>query len=137
MYLYFRICMEKFPWMMRWPISSSRRTGWCETDQGEKTTDTCRGSLRIPGSRPGIMWTCIVRMTWIMSMVNEGEGIHHVCGQFEHEIDCVHLVRMKRKEKKGGNIVSYSNTKKVFIMTWKALDTYRPRRGRRRTTSVS
>ncbi len=56
--------------------------------------------VRIPVSRPGIMWTCIVRVTGIMSMVSEGEGIQYACGQFEHAIDSVHLARVKRKEKK-------------------------------------
>ena len=46
------------------------------------------------------MWTCIVRVTGIMSMVSEGEGIQYACGQFEHAIDSVHLARVKRKEKK-------------------------------------
>jgi hypothetical protein len=48
------------------------------------------------------MWTCIVRVTGIMSMVSEGEGIQHACGQFEHAIDSVNLARVKRKEKKRG-----------------------------------
>jgi hypothetical protein len=58
--------------------------------------------VRVPGSRPGIMWTCIVRVTGIMSMMSEGEGIQHACGQFEHAIDSVNLARVKRKEKKRG-----------------------------------
>jgi hypothetical protein len=57
-------------------------------------------SVRIPGSRPGIMWTCIVRVTGIMSTMIPGEGIQHACGQFEHAIDSVNLARVKRKEKK-------------------------------------
>jgi hypothetical protein len=48
------------------------------------------------------MWTCIVRVTGIMSMVSEGEGIQHACGQFEHAIDSVNLARVKRKEEKRG-----------------------------------
>jgi hypothetical protein len=48
------------------------------------------------------MWTFIVRVTGIMSMVSEGEGIQHACGQFEHAIDSVNLARVKRKEKKRG-----------------------------------
>jgi hypothetical protein len=59
-------------------------------------------SVRIPGSRPGIMWTCIVRVTGIMSTMIPGEGIQHACGQFEHAIDSVNLARVKRKEKKRG-----------------------------------
>ena len=105
---------------MRWPISSSRRAGWCETNQGETTTDTSRGSVRIPGSRPGIMWTCIVRVTGIMSMMSEGEGIQHACRQFEHAIDSVNLARVKRKEKKrkelgkhGFRSISCSNKQKI------------------------
>jgi hypothetical protein len=58
--------------------------------------------VRIPGSRPGIMWTCIVRVTGIMSTMIPGEGIQHACGQFEHAIDSVNLARVKRKEKKRG-----------------------------------
>jgi hypothetical protein len=60
------------------------------------------GDVRIPGSRPGIMWTCIVRVTGIMSTMIPGEGIQHACGQFEHAIDSVNLARVKRKEKKRG-----------------------------------
>lgn len=48
------------------------------------------------------MWTCIVRVTGIMSMTSEGEGIQHACGQFEHAIDSVNLALVKRKEKKRG-----------------------------------
>jgi hypothetical protein len=59
-------------------------------------------TVRIPGSRPGIMWTCIVRVTGIMSTMIPGEGIQHACGQFEHAIDSVNLARVKRKEKKRG-----------------------------------
>ena len=51
------------------------------------------------------MWTCIVRVTGIMSMVSEGEGIQHACGQFEHAIDSVNLARVKRKEEKRGKHV--------------------------------
>jgi hypothetical protein len=58
--------------------------------------------VRIPGSRPGIMWTCIVRVTGIMSMISAGEGIQHACGQFEHAIDSVNLAWVKRIEKKRG-----------------------------------
>jgi hypothetical protein len=39
------------------------------------------------------MWTCIVRVTGIMSMMSEGAGIQHACGQFEHAIDAVNLAR--------------------------------------------
>jgi hypothetical protein len=48
------------------------------------------------------MWTCIVRVTGIMSTMIPGEGIQHACGQFEHAIDSVNLARVKRKEKKRG-----------------------------------
>jgi hypothetical protein len=86
----------------------------------ETTTDTSRGSVRIPGSRPGIMWTCIVRVTGIKSMMSEGEGIHHACGQFEHAIDSVNLARVKRKEKKRGKhgfrSISCSNKKDSSMM---------------------
>lgn len=44
------------------------------------------------------MWTCIVRVTGIMSVMSEGEGIQYACGQFEHAIDSVNLPPMKRKE---------------------------------------
>jgi hypothetical protein len=64
------------------------------------------------------MWTCIVRVTGIMSMMSEGEGIQHACGQFEHAIDSVNLARVKRKEKKrrkhGFRSILCSN-KKRFI----------------------
>jgi hypothetical protein len=59
-------------------------------------------TVRIPGSRPGIKWTCIVRVTGIMSMMRAGEGIQYECGQFEHAIDSVNLARVKRKQKKRG-----------------------------------
>jgi hypothetical protein len=52
------------------------------------------------------MWTCMVRVTEIMSMTSEGEGIQHACGQFEHAMDSVTLALVKRKEMKGGNTVS-------------------------------
>ena len=52
------------------------------------------------------MWTCIVRVTGIMSMTREGEGIQHACGQFEHAMNSVNLALVKRKEKKRGNTVS-------------------------------
>jgi hypothetical protein len=48
------------------------------------------------------MWTCIVRVTGIMSTMIPGEGIQHACGQFEHAIDSVNLARVIRKEKKRG-----------------------------------
>jgi hypothetical protein len=48
------------------------------------------------------MWTCIVRVTGIMSTMSAGEGIQHACGQFEHAIDSVNLPRVKRKETKRG-----------------------------------
>jgi hypothetical protein len=48
------------------------------------------------------MWTCIVRVTGIMSMMSEGEGIQHACEQFEHAINSVNLAWVKRKEKKRG-----------------------------------
>jgi hypothetical protein len=48
------------------------------------------------------MWTCIVRVTVIMSMTSEGEGIQHACGQFEHAMDSVNLAMVNRKEKKRG-----------------------------------
>ena len=43
-----------------------------------------------------------MRVTGIMSMVSEGEGIQHACGQFEHAIDSVNFSpgEKKRKEKK-------------------------------------
>ena len=63
------------------------------------------------------MWTCIVRVTGIMSMTSEGEGIQHACGQFEHAIDSVNLALVKRKEKKrekhGFRSSSCSNKKEI------------------------
>jgi hypothetical protein len=77
-----------------------------QTDGGNKRKKTAKKNqkecVRIPGSRPGIMWTCIVRVTGIMSTMIPGEGIQHACGQFEHAIDSVNLARVKRKEKKRG-----------------------------------
>ena len=52
------------------------------------------------------MWTCIVRVTGIMSMTSEGEGIQRACGQFEHAMDPVNLARSKEKKRKEGNTVS-------------------------------
>ena len=63
------------------------------------------------------MWTCIVRVTGIMSMTSEGEGIQHACGQFEHAVDSVHLALVKRKEmnrgKHGFRSISCSNKKET------------------------
>ena len=52
------------------------------------------------------MWTCTVRVTGIVSMTSEGEGIQHACGQFEHAMDSVNLAQVKRKERIGRNTVS-------------------------------
>ena len=69
------------------------------------------------------MWTCIVRVTGIMSTMSAGEGMQHACGQFEHAIDSVNLARVKRKEKKlrkggkhGFRSISCSNKKKDSAM---------------------
>ena len=66
------------------------------------------------------MWTCIVRVTGIMSMTSEGEGIQHACGQFEHAMDSVNLALVKRKEKKRGKhgfrSISCSNKKRLLEM---------------------
>ncbi len=65
------------------------------------------------------MWTCIVRVTGIMSMTSEGEGIQHACGQFEHAMDSVNLALVKRKEKKRGKhgfrSISCSNKKRGLL----------------------
>jgi hypothetical protein len=57
------------------------------------------------------MWTCMVTVTGIMSMMSAGEGIQHACGQFEHAIDSVNLSsgEKKRKKKKRGETRSPFN----------------------------
>jgi len=63
------------------------------------------------------MWTCIVRVTGIMLMTSEEEGIQHACGQFEHVIDSVNLALIKKKAKERGKhgflSISCSNKKRL------------------------
>ena len=59
--------------------------GYEENQAQELAVDAARGRharqkkshtpVKILGSRPGIMWTCIVSVTTIASIMSEGEGI--------------------------------------------------------------
>jgi len=63
-------------------------------------------TVRIQGSRPGIMLTCIVRFMAITPIVSEREGLQWACEQSELQLDSENLVLVKTVKRKKWNTVS-------------------------------
>ncbi len=62
---------EKETWLVKTPDTDHV----CTSCDSEYFFHTCKTSVRIQGSRPGIMLTCIVRFMAITPIVSEREGL--------------------------------------------------------------